>query len=457
YDSAGRPTSRLLYLWDTTSSEYDAKRSGSKAPISFPNGSSVGTLYTRAQLTAELRSKAARIPATDLNGHGTACAGVAAGNGNNGKDRAEVVGVAPQADLIAVRVGGTSAGYIENSYLLNAALGWLDSLPELRSRPLVVSYSVGGQVYGHDGNTVEEHQLSARFSPDRKGRAITIAAGNEGTERIHSEVGFAGTDNKGHVTWGAPGGGLLQVYFDNSTCDGIKIIPDPKLDTELRVFGLSVNPLSKKCEAAVAVSSQRRGGLYLYTLSGRRVIADLYSTVRYPVEFSDESVSYSKLVGMPGTASNAITVGSYDWNDIFKDFSVRDFCRGDSFMIGGLSCYSSIGYSRNGEVKPEIVAPGEIYHASYAKLPDGSGVIPMECSSRETGCTPQIFRERFVDASGNYQLFNGTSAATPYTAGIIALVFERRPQLTFGEVRRLLTQSATADNFTSQVPNIKWG
>ena len=71
YDAAGNPTSRIAYLWDTAT-EYQAGR-GSTAPFKFPNGASIGTLYTRAQLTSELRSANATIPPTDLDGHGTAC------------------------------------------------------------------------------------------------------------------------------------------------------------------------------------------------------------------------------------------------------------------------------------------------------------------------------------------------------------------------------------------------
>jgi len=48
-----------------------------------------------------------------------------------------------------------------------------------------------------------------------------------------------------------------------------------------------------------------------------------------------------------------------------------------------------------------------------------------------------------VDTNGNYILFNGTSAATPYTAGIIALMFQKRSALTLGEVKSLLHRYGT--------------
>src|SRR5262249_49475210 len=129
YDAAGQPTSRLLYLWDTVGNDYDARGLGSKPPLSYPNGASSATLYTRGQLTAELRSPTPGIPATDINGHGTACAGIAAGNGNNGPGKDYVKGVAPDADIIAVRVGGVKlangnvSGELDNIYLLGAIGG----------------------------------------------------------------------------------------------------------------------------------------------------------------------------------------------------------------------------------------------------------------------------------------------------------------------------------------------
>jgi len=103
--------------------------SGTNRHTASLTGSPSGTLYTREQLTAELRSGARRIPATDENGHGTAATGVAAGNGNNSKGGGrQYIGVAPEADIIGVRLGGPS-GAVENEYLLNAAVAWLTRWP----------------------------------------------------------------------------------------------------------------------------------------------------------------------------------------------------------------------------------------------------------------------------------------------------------------------------------------
>ena len=453
YDAAGRPSSRLLYLWDTTANNFDARRQGSKPPLSYPNRSSVGTLYTRAQLTAALRlEKSGRlsgIPASDLNGHGTACAGLAAGNGNNSKGvagakRTEVIGVAPEADIIAVRISDESTPYVKNMFLLNAICEWLGTAAG--PRPLVVSCSFGGHRGGHDGSRIEERQLDARFPLQSQGRAIVVAAGNEALNGLHTEVSFAAKDTPGIIKWQAENdGGKLELYFENGDLSDLQYATSKETRVEASAY---VNPVTKTVVGELRVPPGR-GELALFDSSGRRIKADVYISGG---QFNPDIASPGKQISTPGTADNVITVGSYDWNRVF-DYQGRSFLMRDALqkeiVIGQLSAYSNPGFSRNGTVKPEIVAPGEYYYASFAKLLDHTGVHTYNPKTNPRGNAP--------DTSGNYMLFNGTSAATPYVAGVIALVFQKKPKMTLAQVRELLKNNASHDSFTSAVPNPAWG
>jgi subtilisin family serine protease len=449
YDLAGRPTSRLLYLWDTSSNAYDATRSGTKPPLSYPNGASVGTLYSREQLTQDLRSPTPRIAATDLNGHGTACAGIAAGNGNNAPEKNFVKGVAPEADLIAVRLG---SGGFENAYAIGAICAWLDSIGG--ARPLVVSCSFGSHSTGHDGQSVEERQLNARFPLDRTGRALIIAAGNDGSNAIHSEINLAGKpailDFTIRPSDPLVTKGLISIYFATDDPTTLKTTANPPT----RYLGCQLNKLTNQLRAFY-LAETGEGWIAVQETSGRPLVADayidgggsvgLFVTRTSSATYDVAAISQSETIANPGTAANAITVGSYDWNDEFdsrgRKLSFLDPC-GRAIQIGNLSCYSSLGYTRAGIKKPEIAAPGQWYYASYAKTLDGAGVNPGRL-------TP--------DTSGKYCMFNGTSAATPYVAGIVALMLQKKPAITFGEIRRLLEHHATRDSNTGPVPNIRWG
>ena len=445
YDAKGVPTSRIAYLWDTAT-DYKAGR-GSVSPVKFPNGSSIGTLYTKDQLTKELRSTTATIPATDINGHGTACASVAAGNGNadnmgNGLKEKNVVGVAPEADIIGVRLGYDG---LENSYLLNAIAEWLNTTAG--KTPLVASGSFGGHYTGHDGQRIEERQLNVRFPLDGAGRAIVFAAGNEGTEPIHAEAKFAKEPK--NVSWNANTQTLIKIYFDSAD-ENLGLIPSKAtaLGENLTVM---LNPITNQYEAELVVNPGP-GGIFFNNSSGKMSGVHLYFSSGYYGEFSPQSVSYSYLVGSPGSMENAITVGSYDWNDNFNSGGKQTFlsavCAGSdgkalSIEIGSLSCYSSPGPNRNGVIKPDIVAPGEWYRSSYAKIPGVGGAEGWK-----------------VDSTGNYAAMNGTSAATPYTSGIVALMFQKKPTLTLGEIKRLLKGNASKTGltpFSTAIPNNNWG
>ena len=448
-DSSGKVVSRLKYLWDT-SLEYKPGR-GTPAPFKYPNGTSIGTLFTKDQLTAELRSSTVSIPPTDADGHGTACASIAAGNGNadklpGGLNRADVNGVAPNADIIGVRMGPADSSFA-NSFMLGAITEWLDKVAGVQ--PLVMSGSFGGHYTAHDGQTVAERQLDARFPMTKVGRAIVFAAGNEGSERIHAKVSFAG-ENK-IVTWKAARETTINVYFnsgENYLLYGTVAKPLTKDNTMIKL-----DPITRQYHAEIKVPAGD-GTLWVKNELGHASEADLYFYNNEVGEFTPESASYSNLIGTPGTTGNAITIGSYDWNDGFhtsgKLSTFTDSC-GKSIEIGWLSCYSSPGPRRTSAagpavVKPEIISPGQYYTSANARINGASAGWGTYAG--------------YTDSTGYYRRMNGTSAATPYTAGVIALLFEKRPSLTLGRLRELLKMNASKSGlspFATSLPNNNWG
>lgn len=450
-DPQGRPASRLLFFWDTFSNAFEVRGSSTKPPYSFPNGQPVGTLYTRAQLTQELQSNSVTIPATDDYGHGTAAAGIAAGNGRATPDR-EYTGVAPDADLIGVRIG-LDEGYVENEYLLNAILGWLDSVAAKENKPIVISCSFAGDFGARDGETVEQRQIQARFASNPAGRALVVAAGNDQQSGMHARRQLGNLQNPALFVWNAEQGMQLDVYIHAANGAPVQVSDLSYADWDAVVAGqparpptllrADINPLSKETQLTYQVP-EGWSGVYLWSKSGSSAQADAYIEGG---QFHPDLARTAELVGTPGTTPAAITVASYDWSDKFtsagKTVSLKDACGSFPMAIGQLSCYSSPGFSRSpGVIKPDITAPGEWFLAPYAKLPNGRGADPEDWTA---------------DASGNYVLFNGTSAATPYTAGVIALFLQKKPSLTPSQLRDLLRRYATRDQNTRDTPNVGWG
>ena len=453
FDAAGHPTSRLLYLWDTMTNSFDSSGLGSKAPYSYPTGSSIGTLYTRQQLTAELASGSKRIPATDEGGHGTGTSGIAAGNGN--ASRGAHAGVAPEVDIIGVRIAGAAMA-MEHSWLLNAAVAWIDAVAKSEGRPVVISCSFGGHTGAHDGSSIEERELDARFPANAPGRAIVFSAGNERTRGLHAQTAYDGGNQPARLLWQSEKPTFLNLFLRSQ--GGGFIDPNHLRADRLVLTGngqrqefaypqgkpqVKGNPVNHDVE----ISLQVQAGVVGFTIwsdTGEPFAIDAY--LPGGGKFHPAIERAAEIVGSPGTAAAAITIGSYDWNDQFnqqgRTATMADPCTGSPLQIGNLSCYSSVGYSRDGTIKPDIVSPGEIYYAPYPRYPNGTGVHPDQWH---------------VDTSENYMQMNGTSSAAPYTAGIIALMLQKKPDLTTGEIKSLLELNATQDSYTGTAPNPGWG
>ena len=106
----------------------------------------------------------------DCAGHGTHVASTAVGNG---RDKYQYIGVAPEADLIIVKVlylkkipprwaapifPLTSCSEMQSPYILNVAKTIFSN------RPVVINCSFGSDTGPHDGFTDEEDFLTNKFA-----------------------------------------------------------------------------------------------------------------------------------------------------------------------------------------------------------------------------------------------------------------------------------------------------
>jgi subtilisin family serine protease len=137
-----------------------------------------------------------------------------------------------------------------------------------------------------------------------------------------------------------------------------------------------------------------------------------------------DSTDKDYTVGIPATVEDAIVVGSYVSNNMVtierKEVKTE-------FNVGDISPFSSRGPTRKKIRKPDIVAPGQYITAAMA--------------SDSIMAKGDRYRPRRHN-SGPYLALQGTSMATPFVAGVVALMLQRCKTLTPKDVRELLTKSA---------------
>ena len=480
-------TSRVLFLWDVTDNSWQNSGGtiGSVPPVfGEKNERLPGTIYTNEQINNALKNKV-KVNSLDKVGHGTAVAGTAAGNGRgaaNGTFPADYQGVAPDADFIVVKVGDC-----DESVSALAAIGalWAADTAKQLKRPAVLNVSLGSQYTTHDGNT-EEEKLFDGISDEINGFGIPIvvAAGNEGRLSLHAEdkfgprrVGqidigsqpieanvnqpslllanfskqddwgmvfrstnpiFLGTDNKPASVYLYKSGGKLQVETDSP----------PANEAMFNQFLQTIRRTEQETNESLVM--QLVEGQYVFygfgasekVLNGR---FDLYLPGQAGASFG-LGTEKRYMISSPGNAAKVITVGSSDFRSEWEnaDGQISRF----NLREGEVSDYSNPGPRRDGLTKPEIVAPGRYTVASLSKfsIPENGG-----CKSSMVAGVDQ--RKIFITKSTNHLAWSGTSAATPFVTGVIALMLQKNPNLTPDKIKQILTKTASGRSVRGQAVN----
>lgn len=485
-------TSRILAIWDLYDNSFatSAGKVGTTTPMLAGGTTRLpGTIYTNAQINAALKNTGT-VNTTDNYGHGTAVAGTAAGNGraSNGVN----VGVAPEADLIIVKAA--DCGGFTNQWVYGAE--WMTNIAKAMKRPLVVNGSFGGQYSAHDGKEAEEQLLNKLTGKGIPGTIFTISAGNEGYSSFHATGKFgpksAGVMNiqtspisvniTSERTKGV--GTYLHGYFDSRDDWGIAIIPSAtanlrdkagkpmkfwlvKSGVEIKYIlpqGV-VPPDDFPTTIAQVVRYSKLGptvdklyiplpvGSYdLYAFANSATVSsgnvDFYAPNVRAADFG-RGVVKGGMVGSPGNANNVITVGAYNFRKNWTNMTGTETMF--SFDVGEISDYSSPGgRRRDGVIKPDIAAPATY---TISPLSGAAGPTSTVCDGNNMGNGSQ----KFISPDGKYIAWEGTSASSPYAAGVIALLLQKNPTLDAEQVRSIITKTAKSGGVIGGVPNAAWG
>ena len=417
-------STRITAMWDQTD------RSGTP-----PEGFIYGSEYTDEEINRALSSMNPHeiVPMTDEEEHGTYMASVAAGSEmpeNN------FVGAAPYSKIAMVKLKPAKQ-YLRDFYFISqdadayqendimAGVVYLNRLAQERHMPLVICVGLGTDMGGHTGVNPLSTMLNGMAL--RRDHAVIIAAGNEGNSRHHflgeiqSDEYYKNVEiNVGERVKGfyaevwarAPqrfvvdiisptGERMPSEYILSGGREYNFLFEDTKVAVDYRISGIIDG--SQVIYISFTKPTQGIWNIRVYQQSE---ISDTFHVWLPLEEFLTGEVFFVRsnpdtTLTVPSSAAAPMTVGAYDAGD------------------GSIYLRSGRGFTANGLIKPDFVAPGvEVYGAA----PGG------------------VFVTR-----------SGTSAATAVAAGGVALMIEwgivrgNYSTITGTAIKNSLIQSADRD------------
>ncbi len=447
---------RIKYLWD---------QSGTGNP---PAGYTYGREYTKTQID---QGNCSEVDGDDGHGHGTHVASTAAGYDSFSN---LYHGMAPDADIVFVKGFRNGPGFADNDVI--DGCNYIFAKAQELNEPCVINLSLGGHFGAHDGTSLYEQALSGLTG---EGKIIVAAAGNEGGSYIHAGYAASGSSiNEAQQTLFVTHQGSSILYMDiwyqtgnisfglaaydangnlvaytNPVAPGQSVNDQPINSSSGTIAYYSVDATTtsdpnNNAKRVIMLLDSHNGtyniGAYYWSLysygSGSFdawiATGGNFTTDNYP-QSGIIGGDNDKSVGMPSTAQKVICVGSYMSKKCWTDANNQTHCY-QNCEVGDVSDFSSRGPSRDGRIKPDISAPGQMIAAAlsgFLTSPDPVMVLP----------------------GNKFQMMMGTSMATPHVTGVIALMLQKNGNLDYSSALNALQSTARSDSHTGSLPNNNFG
>lgn len=397
-------------------------------------------------------------------------------------------------------------GTLYDANIMDAAqkvLGYAKS----QGRPAVFNLSLGSVLGPHDGTDVVDRYL-AELGKDM---IIVMAAGNDGMSDVSLRADFSAGAGKvstlpvtdGNTSWN----GFVQVWSDTS--DPVAVVfnilnvktgqvtysyPIASAQDGITVGGSGTSVTSSLFASAFSSDSyivvesgvedgnnRYRASLYLDLTAksltnpefvpmltiegaaGQGASAFISSDNGDMLTFGNRGLA-GYVAGSPAESissmaggENVIVVGSYNSRNTFPVLqgTIMGFDE-QAYPVDGVSSFTSYGTTFSGKKLPELCAPGMTVISSVSTpwvKATGPSSGDLSAKVDRSGLSGAMKASR-TDYWGQMQ---GTSMATPYVSGVVALLLEQDPTLTVDRVRDLLVSTAQAMPADTEPVALKWG
>jgi subtilisin family serine protease len=504
-----KDTTRIRRIWDMGIKPHDG---ATKPDVSLIQGGfSYGVEYTDTMINAALKTPPGTVKHKDCVGHGTQMASIAAGDGRaeREKKKYEFVGVAPEADLIVVKMLFLENDPVQNGRKLTAerrledAISYIERVAkteDLKNRPVVINVSLGTETGPHDGLSPFELRLDDHFRTATK-VALVAAAGNEAGSRQHAVITV-------------PAGGTINVPFtlyddrtpkkDHAHC-GETARPNARPELEIEFWYRQLGPQQKLTAslkppgAKDFVNGPALGGAAVERKYRRnqpfRIEHEVDKTQRSPTVPVTRNVLRIKFTPVDNTfGSGLFTLRLTGPNDTIihawgtqaiplhgfrmghdkprkKDKPVEMENPPNGMVVNDASTLSSPGTSAGAitvayyddfdfDAVTDFSSHGPLVDYSlaalgpYAAKPDLAAPGFEIESAISSDSLPRAHKKKVVKkVNPTYASGSGSSAAAPHVAGVAALMFEKNNNLTRAEILKKLTDHVRKHTPTD-LPNI---